>query len=776
MRTAVPARLAVRYWRRRWPRALLMLGGLMVGLTLLVAVLLVNDSLTRTYAGWARGVSGWADIEIGGNAHASLTGSWLEAVRQVPGVGAAAPVLERRSYLFVGEARLAVSVRGVDPTSEAHLRPFSMVAGRSLEAGDARVALLSVAAAVELDAGPGSTVQLLTPEGLEELRVVGVYNPLGAEAVSERVVQVPLVQAQALFSGGRDTLSRIDVATDGSAPAPVVAALAQQLGAAGTVRTAHAGASDLAEASRGIRTVLLLAGLLGVMAAGVLISVYVRAMVEERSADLSLLRGLGVPRHTLTTWLSAEVGAVVVAAAAPALCLAVPVAVLILQRLPTEILPFAANVAAPRIGASAVPVGVIGVGAGVAAALLLLRILFAALFRRLARGLLAGTGRAAWLRLTGHLLQRGLGPGATVAAALALTIAGLVGVHGASESGRRALTAWLDTAVDWDLMVAPGPMNDAASVTLPQAAVAELAALPGVEEVSAQRQVGVTSRGRSVTMIALGGFGLNAGGRLDVVQSADLSGSAMWLDLRQGQAVALSVALADQLAVTVGDRLPLTTPDGESEFEVVALVNDPAARTDAAYIALDSYAAMWGDGGVDSVVMRLSPGTEPVAVAASVGARQPGGAVKVPLHVTLAGAYRADLLVAAADTFRASGLMVLLALMVTLAALLATGITSAWQVEPEMRGLRAMGVPPARLATAFFLTFGLTAAAGAVPGMALGTLLSRRLAQGAGSAAWSWPTDAYTSVGMLLAVTALLAAALLVGRRVGLSPQRPRGR
>ena len=51
--------LTLGYWRRRPGRVALMLLGVAAGIALLGAVLLVNDALLRTYAGWARGVHGW---------------------------------------------------------------------------------------------------------------------------------------------------------------------------------------------------------------------------------------------------------------------------------------------------------------------------------------------------------------------------------------------------------------------------------------------------------------------------------------------------------------------------------------------------------------------------------------------------------------------------------------------------------------------------------------------------------------------------------------------
>lgn len=768
MRAAVPVGIARRYWQRNWLRALLMVAGLIMGVTLLLSVLLVNDSLSRTYDGWERGLQGWAEIEVRAAGSDGLPGSLTEAVRASPGVGAAAPVLDNRSHLFVGEARLAVHVRGVDPAAEARLRPFAILAGRPLEAGDAQAALLSYAAAVELDARPGSDVSLLTPQGVELLRVVGIYRPLSDDPVQERVLQLPLEQAQSLFSGGRDTVTRIDVATDGTAASNVKAALRELVPVPAAVVESAGGAVEMRASSNTLRAALLLAGLLAILAAGVLIAVHVRAVMEERATDLKLLRGLGVAPWRVRLWLGAEVGVVVVVAVVPALLLAAPAASWLLRHVPSELLPFAASVAAPRLGASVLPAPVFGALLGALAVLLGVRLLLAGLLRGLARAALYRWRSRAVLRLAGHFLGRRIGPSATVAGALLLTSAGLIGVQGAAEVNRKSTASWLDEAVMWDLMVATAPGDSGVSVPLPLAAVEQLSDLPGVDAVSAQRQVAVTSRGETLTMIALGGYDLDGGRRLSVVQAADLSGSSMWWTLSQGQGVALSVPLADRLAVSVGDRLPLTTQGGEREFTVVALVDDVSSRSEAAYIALDDYAAIWGDHGVDSVAVRLTPGADAVALPEVTSLDLPQQGTKIPVHVTLAASYRSDLLAAATDSYRAAGTMALVALLIALLALVANSLATAWQAEGEMQGLRAMGVPRVRLVLVFIVNLSLTAGAGVLPGMVLGTLLSRRLVGGltdAGPLTWNWPTDAYGAVTLLLVVTVMLAAALLVAAR-----------
>lgn len=759
MGAAVPALLALGYWRRHPGRALLMWLGVAVGIALLGAGLLVNDALQRTYAGFTRGVLGWTEIEVRATAQRGFAASWAERVAELPEVGTVAPVVERRSYLFQGEEQLPVNVRGVDPEAEQALRPLSLVAGRALEPGDGAVTLLSYAAALELGAGPGSDVALLTPSGMELLRVIGVYHPLGADLPGERAALTTLPQAQALFEGGREVLTRVDVATAGAPVAQAATALRQLMGGAAEVVEAEASAGQLASASRGLRTLLILAGVLALIGAATLMTVYVRAMLEERSADLALLHDLGAPRGLMRRWLSAEVALLLGLAALPGVPLAAPTARLVLGSLPDGLLPFAASLAAlrPLPAALLAPstawllVGALtalGVGS-----------LLARLLRGCGRALQAAEGGPAWVRLTGNLLERRHPQAATVAAALAVTVAGLIGIHGVADASRRALAERLDAVTSWDLRVASGPSG---SVPLPSSSVERVAALPGVAAVAAERQATVTSRGEGMTVIALGGFGFETGGRLSVVQAADLRGSSALAGLGRGQGVAVSVPLARRLELGVGDRLPLMSQGGEREYTVVAVVDDRVGEGEAVYLSIDEYARAWGDRSVDSLSVRLTPGTEASAVLAAVGASR-GGSLQVPLHITLADAYRAELLNGVRGTFGAARLVVLVAVLAALTALLANGLAAAWSVAPELEELRELGVPRTLLARVLIGKTALTGAVGALAGAVLGTLLSLRLSYAfdGASAAWSWPAGAYGTVAVLLAATTAVAALLL---------------
>lgn len=763
--------LALGYWRRRFGRAALTLLGVTAGLTLLGAVLLVNDALLRTYQGWSRGAQGFTALEVRALAERGFKQSWLGQIGQVSGVRLAAPSLERRSYLFRDGAQVPVVVRGVEPALEERLRPLSMLVGRALEPGDAHVTLLSSAAALALQAAPGSDVQLLTPEGVQSLRVVGVYHPgAGSTAPSEQALLVSLQEAQALFEQGRDLVTHVDVATAAGPIEAVQQQLTGLLGSVATVRRPQQAAVQLAAASAGLRSMLLLAGLLAVVAATALTYVHARAMHDERRAELLTLHQLGVPLRRLRRWRRLEVAGLVTLGALPAALLVLPTAQVILGQLPEQLRPFATAVAAPRASAGWFLLPAAGWLAVGATLLLLAAALLERLFRRLARRMSVARQRA-WLRLAGDQLRRRARPHAVVASAVALTLAGLVAIEGSADRSRRSLSTWLDGAITWDLRVAAAP-TAASSVTLPAGAVQQVAALPGVDTVATERQVRVASRGRGLTIIALGGSGPGLASRLRVVQAADLSGSAVLADLQRGRSLALSVPLADRLELSVGSSLPLVTAAGEEEYMVVALVDDAASREEAAYMWADSYADTFADDGIDAMTIRLAPGARAAELAGAV--RQQEQAM-VPLHVTLADAYRTDLLTDASLTYRAARLLVLLAVVVALLAQLAGGVAGAWQAGAETAALRAQGVSRRLLLQVLGAGPLISAAVAALVGAALGTLLAVPLPRALGAAprAWQWPTSAYWAVGGLFCLT-VGAALLMLAPLTGLNP--PRGR
>src|SRR5262249_6298878 len=108
------ARFYQRRLRRQWPQELLAGAGIAIGVALVFAVLVSNSSITSSAQQVVEGVTGNASLQLASRDGAGLDEATVERVRQLPGVRAAAPLLEQRATLAYRGQRAAVELIGVD--------------------------------------------------------------------------------------------------------------------------------------------------------------------------------------------------------------------------------------------------------------------------------------------------------------------------------------------------------------------------------------------------------------------------------------------------------------------------------------------------------------------------------------------------------------------------------------------------------------------------------------------------------------------------------------
>lgn len=90
-----------------------------------------------------------------------------------------------------------MTVAGIDPATAQDARPYTVVAGRFLQASDGNAMLISENLARQAGLGVGDVFRLPSASGSLEMRVVGILSVLALPGVEE--VYVPLPAAQALF-------------------------------------------------------------------------------------------------------------------------------------------------------------------------------------------------------------------------------------------------------------------------------------------------------------------------------------------------------------------------------------------------------------------------------------------------------------------------------------------------------------------------------------------------------------------------------------------------
>ncbi|MFQ5408211.1 MAG: ABC transporter permease [Anaerolineales bacterium] len=209
--------LALRNMRLRKMRTLLTCLGIVLGVAVILAIDVTNastlDSLRKVFD------------EAAGESHLYITSSTLGGegveekalgrVADTPGVSVAAPSVSVASLLAqdargwqiqFGVGRIAngamLQVLGVDPQIDPLLREYEITEGRWLRP-DSYEAVLTAEYAAEKELAVGEDMVIVTPEGHERLRLVGLVDKRGAALLNDGVIAfVPLTTVQELFRRG----------------------------------------------------------------------------------------------------------------------------------------------------------------------------------------------------------------------------------------------------------------------------------------------------------------------------------------------------------------------------------------------------------------------------------------------------------------------------------------------------------------------------------------------------------------------------------------------
>ncbi len=101
--------------RKRWPQELLAVIGITVGVALLFASQVASTSLSGPVQRLTHGIVGNSELQLVARSPAGLPQSTFDAVRDLPGVRIAAPLLEAQANLVGPDGSRGITVFGADP-------------------------------------------------------------------------------------------------------------------------------------------------------------------------------------------------------------------------------------------------------------------------------------------------------------------------------------------------------------------------------------------------------------------------------------------------------------------------------------------------------------------------------------------------------------------------------------------------------------------------------------------------------------------------------------
>jgi putative ABC transport system permease protein len=315
--------LTLRSMRARPMRVLLSIFGIVLGVAGLLAISITNqaalDSITRLF----EDTSGKIDLSI--TASGNQQGFREQALRTattVNGIRIAVPLLKAQTLLadkvppgqlglsFFGTSAGGLALQGIDPQVEPLAREYTITAGRFLSSQtDAYEIVLVESFADENDLEVGDRIEILTPNGVERLELVGLMAREGPGLNNNGSFGVvPLRPAQQMFNriGELDQIDLIAADPSREAVAQLRDTTQTRLGSAYSV---------IYPASQGQRQTQMLANYqIGLnMMSG--IALFVGAFliyntfamtVVERTREFGMLRTIGMTRAQITVQMFSE--------------------------------------------------------------------------------------------------------------------------------------------------------------------------------------------------------------------------------------------------------------------------------------------------------------------------------------------------------------------------------------------------------------------------------------------------------------------------------------
>ncbi len=306
-------------WSRK-TRTFLTALGIVLGVAVILAINITNNSTLASINKIFDEASGLADLVIVPSSYTGTSGypdSTLGRVKSVPGVEYAVPSVQASTLLAADAKDWSYSfglggtsggnrllIFGIDPAVDQEARQYNLIAGRFLKPGERSYsAIFTQDYATEKKIEVGKDVDIILPSGTATLRCVGIVRKDGPGLMNSGAVAfVPLEVVQDLFSRGGE-LDQIDVVTTYEVShstqnlAALKRTLQDKLGSKYLVNyPAQRGqvvTQQLATYQQGLSFFSMIALFVG----GFLIYNAFTMTIVERTQEIGLLRALGVSRR-----------------------------------------------------------------------------------------------------------------------------------------------------------------------------------------------------------------------------------------------------------------------------------------------------------------------------------------------------------------------------------------------------------------------------------------------------------------------------------------------
>jgi len=321
--------LAIRSLWTRPSRTLLTLFAIVLGVAVILAISIANLSTLEAITTLFSEASGKADLvvvgrDVGAGGFPALA---LRRIATVPGVEIAVPSVQAQVPLvtedsssmeisFFGAVAGGLTVYGVDPLLDRQAREYAIVDGQFLSSDldaylDAYQIVLVKDYADEEEIGVGDDVEIVIPEGVEALRVVGLMSKEGAGRLNNGAFGVvPLRTAQEMF-GRIGDLDQVDIVASDDASSDarlnqLKGLLQARLGDEYAVTYPAARGRRVTQMLDGYQMGFSFFGVVALFVGAFLIFNAFSMTVVERTREIGMLRTVGMTRGQVMQQILSE--------------------------------------------------------------------------------------------------------------------------------------------------------------------------------------------------------------------------------------------------------------------------------------------------------------------------------------------------------------------------------------------------------------------------------------------------------------------------------------
>ncbi|MBU6153677.1 MAG: ABC transporter permease [Bdellovibrionales bacterium] len=305
--------IGLRHLSARPSRAILTTLGVAFGISLYVAISIINHSTKNSMRESIEAVSGKARLSVSAGV-AGFPESRLEEIRTTPGVKSAVPLIEARAF-FEGATESAdgLQIMGVDLLQETSVRTYKATDQKIIEdpltfLNQPDSIILTEALAKKRGLAIDSKISLSTALGVKTFTVRGLLEPEGAARAYGGSLAIMDIDGARVSFGKENKLDRVDIVpTDNAEVSVLQTRLREKMGPGYWVERPESQNEQMDKLLDSYQIILTFFSSLALLVGLFLVMNSISVSIAERRHEIGTLRALGAPRVSMVTLFVVEV-------------------------------------------------------------------------------------------------------------------------------------------------------------------------------------------------------------------------------------------------------------------------------------------------------------------------------------------------------------------------------------------------------------------------------------------------------------------------------------